>query len=131
MQDLARSAQLRRRDVEIQHLFFAGCSRDIVLLLSSYVLEKKIFSFIVYGDTWSMIGGLPMEKSVVVADMRQARKTWGADSMMRSSEERSSTGGAAIRDRGGSSSTVVNLGPLLLAWIRMGVGKCSKARLCF
>jgi hypothetical protein len=63
--------------------------------------------------------------------MRHARKTWGADSMMRSSEERSSTGGAAIRDRGGSSSTVVNLGPLLLAWIRTGVGKCSKARLCF
>jgi hypothetical protein len=105
--------------------------REPAILLSSYVLEKKIFSFIVYGDAWSMIGGLPMEKSVVVADMRHAQKTWGADSMMRSSEERSSTGGAAIRDRGGSSSTVVNLGPLLLAWIRTGVGKCSKARLCF
>jgi hypothetical protein len=52
--------------------------------------------------------------------MRKAQKTWGPDSMMRSSEERSSTGGAAIGVRGGSSSMVVrfNLGPLVLAWIR-------------
>jgi hypothetical protein len=104
--------------------------REPGILLSSYILEKKIFSVIVYGDAWSTTGGLPMEKSALVADMRQARTTWGPDSMMRSSEERSSTSGIAIGVRGGSSSMVVNLGPLLLAWIRTGVGKCSKERSC-
>jgi hypothetical protein len=53
--------------------------------------------------------------------MRKARKTWGPNSMMRSSEECSSTGGAAIGVRGGSSSMVVRFcnTPLLLPKLKL------------
>ena len=60
-----------------------GAGKEPDILLSSYVLDKMIFSVMVYGNASSGTGGSLLEKLVMVADMQQARNTWGPDSMMR------------------------------------------------
>ena len=95
-----RSSTTSSQGVVVISSSSSGAGRGPAILLSSYVLEKKMCTVIVYGDASPSptAGGSPTEKSVVLADTRQARKTCGPDSMMRSREERSSRGVAAIGD---------------------------------